>query len=179
MYTLIVYWLQAGLQWTLQRVFLSGVQRTVQPLLRPVWIFSQWHVHRPDQPHVRLRRQPPWMVTFPYISAVPAVLNCLLFFIELSLLLQLLLKCSSCLLWLLCADPKIEVIYGVLCKNWISDSWLTSFASVTLGWMGCMIRLMGRSENPNIIGWTSWINSSLQGFVYHAKWHLSNWGMWN
>lgn len=56
---------QAGLQRTLPRVLLPGVQRAVQPLLRPVRILSQRHVHRPDQPHVCLCGQPPRMVRVP------------------------------------------------------------------------------------------------------------------
>lgn len=54
--------LQVGLQWTLQRVLLPGFQGAVQPLLWSVWVLSQRHLHRPDQPHVRLRRQSPRMV---------------------------------------------------------------------------------------------------------------------
>lgn len=60
--------LQAGLQRTLQRVLLPRVQGVVQPVLRPLWVLSQRHVHRPDQPHVSLCGQPPWMVSAPHLQ---------------------------------------------------------------------------------------------------------------
>lgn len=54
--------LQVGLQWAFQGVLLLSIQGAVQPLLRSVWILCQRHLHRSDQPHVRLCRQSPRMV---------------------------------------------------------------------------------------------------------------------
>lgn len=134
LHSIVIFVLQTGLQWTLQRVFLLGVQRTVQPVLRPFWIFSQWHVHGPDQPHVCLCRQPPWMVRFPYdicvfVPYLPSVYHGI--FVEAPPAAVLTVKVSA-----LTADPKIEAICGVLCGFWISSLWLNSqFSLVTvIGW---------------------------------------------
>lgn len=62
--TFVVCILQVGLQRAFQGVLLLGIQGAIQPLLWSVWILCQRHIHRSDQPHVRLRRQSPWMVSF-------------------------------------------------------------------------------------------------------------------
>lgn len=53
---------QVGLQWTLPRILLPSVSGALQSLLWAVWVFSQWHVHCTDQPHVCLCWKSPGMV---------------------------------------------------------------------------------------------------------------------
>lgn len=118
--------LQVGLQWTLQRVFLFGVQRTLQPLLRPFWIFSQWHIHCPDQPHVSLCGQPPWMVTLPNNTCVYVSQTC-----HMSVFISHSTRgCADC--WSVCSDCWSQNRSNLQTALWVLDQQSAAHKSISL-----------------------------------------------
>ena len=68
--------LQAGLRRAVARVLLPAVARALQPLLRPVRVLGQRHLHRPDQPRLKLRRELADLVrSLPSLSVVTCANN--------------------------------------------------------------------------------------------------------
>lgn len=139
-YVNMVCLVQAWLQWTFQRIFFLGIKRTFQPVLRTVRVLGQWHLHCPDQPHVRICRQPPRMVSF--LSTNGRCLVCsratdfiLLFFLP----------------WLLCAHSKIEAICSVCVQICISNPGLEESIEAQQKWLEGSVCTHGW-----INGWCNW-----------------------